>query len=395
MFDKITISRKGRSSEEPVDLGFLAECLVFYRHVTVIADSGTFKFLVRTCGPDALLELMEMGALEILYFDNGTAVVTVQLSDGGNCNDYGNYTSNNIRYPQVSRVLVDELCAPSGKGANRLYRRFEKYVRRTEYTPEINREVARDFADEKYLTTAADTLLSYLVPSYQRPTPLKFTPIFIPKFGYRIVTNIDFSAANVEYHKTVPASHSSLSTAYILAHIADTRRDVRVASTAETDISLSEAQSLVCTCKFAEIVAASNSKIAAIDSFQERILDELPDIAEAVNSGRRSFPEIVPVVRAAGKFKDWLEKTADATAVVSDYAKEVSRLDWADKLPAKSSRCLIMCALGVATGALNPIAGAALATGLNAADYFLLDKLLKGWKPNQFVEGPLKKFLKL
>ena len=31
-------------------------------------------------------------------------------------------------------------------------------------------------------------------------------------------------------------------------------------STAETDISLSEAQSLVCACKFAEIVAASNSK---------------------------------------------------------------------------------------------------------------------------------------
>ena len=395
MFDKITISRKGRSLEEPLDLGFLAECLVFYRHVTVIADSGTFKFLVRTCGPDALLELMEIGALDILYFDNGTAVVTVQLSDGGDCNDYGNYTSNNIRYPQVSRALFDELCAPSGKGANRLYRRFEKYVRRTEYTPDINREVVRDFADEKYLTTAADTLLSYLVPSYQRPTPLKFTPIFIPKFGHRIVTNIDFSAANIEYHKTVPSSHSSLSTGYILAQIADTRRDVRVASTAETDISLSEVQSLVCTCKFAEIVAASNSKIAAIDSFQEQILDELPDIAEAVNSGRRSFPEVVPVVRAAGKFKDWLEKAEDAAAVMSDYAKEVSRLDWADRLPAKSSRCLIMCALGVATGALNPIAGAALATGLNAADYFLLDKLLKGWKPNQFVEGPLKKFLKL
>ncbi|MGC2136278.1 MAG: hypothetical protein WA627_00800 [Candidatus Sulfotelmatobacter sp.] len=124
-------------------------------------------------------------------------------------------------------------------------------------------------------------------------------------------------------------------------------------------------------------------------------MDELPDIAGAVNSGRRSFPEIVPVVRAAGKFKDWLEKTEDATAVMSDYAKEVSRLDWADKLPAKSSRCLIMCALGVATGAFSPIAGAALATGVNAADYFLLDKLLKGWKPNQFVEGPLKKFLKI
>jgi hypothetical protein len=25
----------------------------------------------------------------------------------------------------------------------------------------------------------------------------------------------------------------------------------------------------------------------------------------------------------------------------------------------------------------------------------LLDKILKGWKPNQFIEGPLKQFLSI
>ncbi|HTR23507.1 MAG TPA: hypothetical protein VMI10_05945 [Terriglobales bacterium] len=174
MFNEITINRKGRGPEEPLDLGFLAECLVFYRHVTVIADSGTFKFLVRACGPEALLELMEMGVLEIVYFDNSTAVVTFQLSDGGDCHDYGNFTSDKLRYPQASRALFDELCAPSGKGANRLYRKFEKYVRREEYTEDINREVVgQDFADEKYLTAAAESLLAYLVTAAFTQPPIQ------------------------------------------------------------------------------------------------------------------------------------------------------------------------------------------------------------------------------
>jgi hypothetical protein len=43
----------------------------------------------------------------------------------------------------------------------------------------------------------------------------------------------------------------------------------------------------------------------------------------------------------------------------------------------------------------SPAAGAAVGVGLSAADTFLLDKLLKGWKPNQFVEGPLKEFIRV
>jgi hypothetical protein len=42
---------------------------------------------------------------------------------------------------------------------------------------------------------------------------------------------------------------------------------------------------------------------------------------------------------------------------------------------------------------LSPAAGIAAGVGLNAADYYLIDRLIKGWKPNQFLEGPLKNFL--
>jgi hypothetical protein len=65
-------------------------------------------------------------------------------------------------------------------------------------------------------------------------------------------------------------------------------------------------------------------------------------------------------------------------------------------LPAKSVRWLLFNAAGLALAAVtSPAAGAAVGVGLSAADTFLLDKLLKGWKPNQFVEGPLKEFIRV
>ncbi len=389
----MTINR--RTAGEPIDLGFLAECLVFYRRVTVITDKETFKFLVRACGPEVLLELMDMDVLEIVYFENLSGVVSIPLSDGTVAHDYGNIASNEIRYQQVSRALFDELSGPSGRGANRLYNQFERRVRREEYGAEINKEIVQqDFADENYLTDATRSLLSYLVPSVGLPESLIFKPTFVPRFGYRIQTNIDFGAVNSEYHKKVPPSHSSIDIGYILSHIGATRRDVKVASIANSDISLSPEGSIIASCKFAEIVRAADSSIKSIDLFQEQLIEDLPDIAEAINSGRRSFPEILPVIHAAQKFKDWLQNLDDQNAVISEYAREVTKSGWADRVPTRAIRCIVMWGLGLATVPLNPFAGAALTLGLGSADTFLLDKLIKGWKPNQFVDGPLKKFLK-
>jgi hypothetical protein len=92
-----------------------------------------------------------------------------------------------------------------------------------------------------------------------------------------------------------------------------------------------------------------------------------------------------------------MKKHRDNKDQRSDYCREVARVDWADKLPSKPLRWLLVnaaaTALSGATG--HPIAGAVVANAISAADAFLLDKILKGWKPNQFIEGPLQQFLKL
>jgi hypothetical protein len=68
MFDSITIGPFG-SPSAAIDVGLLAECLMFYQKVRVITSADTFKTIARLCGAIELLELCEMGTLEIEFLD--------------------------------------------------------------------------------------------------------------------------------------------------------------------------------------------------------------------------------------------------------------------------------------------------------------------------------------
>ena len=74
------------------------------------------------------------------------------------------------------------------------------------------------------------------------------------------------------------------------------------------------------------------------------------------------------------------------------YLRAVQELDWVDKLPAKPLRWFQFTLAGGLIANLQPPRGTIASTALGAADAFLFDKLIKGWKPNQFVQGPLKSF---
>jgi len=78
--------------------------------------------------------------------------------------------------------------------------------------------------------------------------------------------------------------------------------------------------------------------------------------------------------------------------LLDEYYKAVKAETWIDGLPSKSIRFLLAVGLAAAIEAAFPSGlGVAAGIGLEAADFLLLDKLLRGWRPNQFIEGPLQK----
>jgi hypothetical protein len=233
-------------------------------------------------------------------------------------------------------------------------------------------------------------------PEYAVPDPLRFRVEFIPEKGFRVSTNVDFDAANAACHKHTPAEHASLSEASLLINIADTRRDLMVGSRNDSEFALAPERALMASCKFGEILSTALAGSQAVDLFQERVIGDLPSIRDAVNSGGRTFREVIRLIEKGKQFKEWLGKHEGAEELRDEYLRDVTHVDWADKLPTRSARWLLIAAATTALGfAGEPIAGTVAATALSAADFFLLDKLLKGWRPNQFIEGPLKGFLKV
>ena len=392
MFERITLHRPG-GTDNPTDLGLLAECLVFYETVRVIVDHNAFSFLVNSCVPDQLLDLISMGSLEIEFVENMTGVASRPVA-GQTIYDYVNLGTRSFRYQVVARKVFDKLAGGSGKRANKYYDQFDKLVKRLSYTNEIAAEARADWADDTYMRQAAQVYLALRSPNYVPPSNLEFKTRSTSQ-GFTISTNIDFAAADADYRAINNASEPLVTPAHILISISDTRRDLTIGSSFGSEFAMSPTSSAIAACKFSDLVNKASTGQERVSVFQEDMLDDLPNIRDAVNSGARNFSDVVRLVEKAKQFKEWLRKQDDDEHLRKAYLRDVTHMDWADKLPPKTLRWLIFTAGGLALGAAftNPLTGTAAGTALSVADSFLLDKLIKGWKPSQFIDGPLKDFV--
>jgi hypothetical protein len=117
---------------------------------------------------------------------------------------------------------------------------------------------------------------------------------------------------------------------------------------------------------------------------------EFPTIREILNSGEQSFEDFVKFLPQANKFKKFLTEANPDIGLVKSYQDEVTRKSWIETLPGKSIRFVVAAGTGLAASTMvGPIGG--LAVGVT--NTFLLDRLLKGWKPNRFIQGPYKRFV--
>ena len=76
MFESICVRRQHPIFPTPLDAGLLAELLLFYERVRVVADRGMLVDLLRKCGPDEVVELVTSGRLSVSYLPNGLGILT-------------------------------------------------------------------------------------------------------------------------------------------------------------------------------------------------------------------------------------------------------------------------------------------------------------------------------
>jgi hypothetical protein len=392
MFESICIKRQNDFTGCPIDLGFLAEALLFYRHVHIVADSSILKFLFRACGPDVLLEFLQSGTVTMTYLENGTGVRTYDGGTSRERHDFVVWEHPGSALQNVAPGTLQELTGKSGKG-RRLSQKFLSLIKPVRFQGAVAEDAVSDLQDGDYVRRAISALLTHFVPEYTQPSSLEFEVVG-DGASFRLVTNVDFGTVNKFYNSRVPVAQNSLSGPLLLGVLVASRDDVRSASEISADLAVPPSHSIVARCKFDEVIRKRSQSQEVIGQFQDFVLEDGRSIGEAVNSGSRNMADVLLLVEKARKFKEWVRNQPEDTTLREEYCKELMKLSWADELPAKRIRWALFAAASTSIGLLaSPEVGAATGLVLSASDTFLVDRLIKGWRPNHFVQGPLRDFI--
>jgi hypothetical protein len=393
MFESICIKRQDDFTGNPIDLGLLAEAILFYQHVHVVADGSILKFLLRTCGPDVLLELLHSGTVTMTYLENGTGIRTSDQGTPKEKHDFVTIDFPSNALQNVAPACLQELTGKAGKG-RRLAYQFLSLIKPTRFLQGASAEAIADLQQGDYVRTAISALLTHFVPEYLQPSPLVFEVVQEDGPFFRLISNVDFGVVNGFYNTRVPISQNSLSATLLLGVLVASRQDVVSASEVSADLAVPPSHSIVARCKFEEVLRKRSKSQDVIDHFQDFVLKDGRSIAEAVNGGYRNMADVLQLAAKARKFKEWVKERPEDTTLREEYCKELMHLSWADKLPSKSIRWALFTTAATTIGLLaSPVVGAVAGVALSASDTFLVDQVIKGWRRNHFVQGPLQRFI--
>lgn len=389
MFDKIVLRR----SEEglAISIGELAQAMFFYKHIHIVFDRITTSQLVKDIGTE--------GVLSLLSRDNVTAVyVEDELSLQHISTTYKHFSFSSIIvigepsgqiFKTCQERLAYEITRLSGidkNSAQSFAIKFFIQVRHRTYTSDffvkagILKAAQSDVMDisllhESTRRTLANLLGTNEVGAYKieaTPTPQ----------GFRITTDIDFDKVNHEYKALGKPDEVKLEN--ILLQLLIAKSDELLAAFYDGDIYTSPLSSQIISIRHQEIIKKITGNTEAVTMFEEVALPNAAPIKEIINSKQKTFDEFLTLLDKAEKFRTWAHGLESDKKLALEYMKEVNARGWSEHSMVKALRFLVCTGVGL----VEPFSG----TALSYADTFLLDKLTKGWRPNQFIDKELAPF---
>lgn len=403
MFESIVVrglEKKGGT----IDVGLLAEILLFYQNAHLLLDWGSLGSLLRAINADNFFYLLDNNFIRTTYFRQSLGTHS-DSTTGLTVHDFiafemiGNRERGKFKNKEEIIIELFERALGKSRHARQLAKRFLSVSPIKKLSPGYGHSkgipgLAReDLDDEIYVMSAIETALSELVPEFSRPARWYFRVIKIAK-GFVVDTDLDFEKINVEYHKTVSPKHSTITAAFLLSHLLQARADLCLSSNYNSGFVASSISSTIIRAKLGDLLGRRFDNFRDIEVFQDLLLGSVHAIRDAIDCGERTFDDFIPILEKSAKFKEWLRGVHPDVGLLAEYHRASMAGTWVDKLPTKTVRFVCFTGLGLAIDAAVPTGlGTATGIALGAADTFVIDKLLKGWKPHQFIDDHLSEFV--
>jgi hypothetical protein len=402
MFENVVI-RRPYTSNRMLDVGTLAETLLFYQNVNLILERGTLLDLLRTVGVDTFLRLIDDGHLKATIIRDALGVHH-QTDESSSILGLLTFEAKPKKIgkwrPEREGVMEDLLQQALGKKPHRrVLRKFleipQKRLSKLGTHPDgVIGATREDLTNAEYIDKAAHLIVEGWAPGYAFPANSYFR-VHETNNGYRVETNFDFAAINKQYHLYVPPSHSSMSAPTILSSLLDVQADMSLTADAMAEMVVGSQYSPVLRYKLAQLVRKRDRNTEQISMFQEMTLGNGAAVKEAINTGGKTLEDFLPILDKARKFKEWLAGQHPDARLLQEYHDAVRAETWIDRLPGKTARFGIFTGIGMGVDAfIQTGLGTTLGLGISVADTFFLDKFIQGWRPSQFIQDDLTEFTK-
>jgi hypothetical protein len=403
MFESALI-RKHTEGQLSVDAGIIAETLLFYENVHVLADNGVLCDLIRVIGPDSLINLLDCHALSLSFIRDILGVLNNTQND---ISVHRFVAIRTVAHPNKKRIndadqveLLIETVLGKSRESKRVTRalldriRIKNINECLDLRKGIPGSAQEDILDRRFLRASIGDILHHLVPEFELREDWTFDIVPVGE-EFLVGTNLNFAEISKYYHKRVSPEHSTINADFLLGFILHAKADAYFAADYMAEIVTSPISSSIINRNVSQILSRRQRNLDQIELFQRVHLNDARAVREAINSGERSFDDFIKLLQRADRFKAWLSGRNPDGTLLQEYYRAATSDSWIERLPTKSLRFVFTTLGGAAadiflpTGGLGTVAGA----GLGAVDSLLLDRLLKGWKPNQFVEGELREFI--
>ncbi|BAN34389.1 hypothetical protein SCD_n00542 [Sulfuricella denitrificans skB26] len=393
MFESITFFNQNKTdTSNPLEIGALVECMLFYGETSVVANQSILRQLFTYFGIDRVIELIEEELLNIIYTETNVCVLTRTIN-GTEYHDTGQVSSPQHTYQDELRKICIDVIGKAGKG-RRTAQRIQGLIKVRNHENIILEGARKSFADQEYINYSAKSIIRSLIPEKINVDDIIFQTEQTDS-GIVIATNINFAALNQVYHKYVPPTHSTINPALILSHTLDVESELYFSSNNLSEIATSGLSANLISHKINYLLEKSIKSSEKLKDFQGFVFNDARSLREAINKKQIDLDDLMLVLKNARKFKKWIIGVEPDQNLIKSYYSEVTKKTIVDKLPGKSVRWGIFTGAGIiadvlVTGGIGTVVG----IGLGALDTFYLDKLISGWRPNQFIEDEVKELLR-
>lgn len=367
--------------------GQLAECLLFYDQVNLIANIDDMAKLINTIGLDELVELSHYG-LRIITTNFTLGILP--FPDFHNPNEVRVNPFSLQNEDLTHRYLCKSINTALHISGEELESRISQlrgmttlYTLESDITKQIHEEAVSSFARRllynELETKGAGHLLLDGTLHY------KFCG---NEESVKLETNMNDPLVAKEIEKL--QVKSILDHNRFLLNLATSMVSLHQSAYFEGEMMTATSEERTISLKLNSLQEIINKGQKDIQLVQRLANPEYHSIADTLDQGRKTFRELIQLLEKAQRFKEWKQTIPDESDFITEYSKAAAtESKWTDNALVKSGRWLSTSIVGAI-----PIIGTIAGPLVSAFDTFAMDRMLKKWTPNQFLQTNVREFVK-